>query len=85
MDARPLGDQLSQAEVVTRPLGIPTIAVGVLTLDDAKLVVRSGQADMVSMVRATIADPHLVRKSRDGSAGLVRLCINSSEGASAGR
>ncbi len=59
----------------------PTMVVGrIMTLDDAERIVASGAADMVSMVRALIADPELVNKSRRGEAHLVRPCIGSNMG-----
>jgi 2,4-dienoyl-CoA reductase-like NADH-dependent reductase (Old Yellow Enzyme family) len=50
------------------------------TLDDADLVIRSGDADMVVMTRATIADPALVNKSLVGAATRVRPCIGCNQG-----
>jgi hypothetical protein len=38
-------------------------------------VIRCGQADLVAMTRATIADPDIVRKTRLGQAHRVRPCI----------
>ena len=62
-------------------LATPTMVVGrIMTLDDAERIVADGEAEMVSMVRALIADPGLVDKSRDGHEDLVRPCIGSSMG-----
>lgn len=62
-------------------LSTPTMVVGrIMTLDDAERIVADGEAEMVSMVRALIADPDLVNKSRDGDEDLVRPCIGSSMG-----
>ena len=62
-------------------LRVPTMVVGrIMTLDDAERIVADGAADMVSMVRALIADPDLVEKSRRGEADRVRPCIGSSIG-----
>jgi NADPH-dependent 2,4-dienoyl-CoA reductase/sulfur reductase-like enzyme len=52
----------------------------IMTLDHADHVVGSGIADMVSMVRALIADPYLVAKARDGREAEIRPCIGSSQG-----
>ncbi len=41
----------------------------------AEGIVASGQADMVGMTRAHIADPHVVRKLREGRAEDIRRCI----------
>lgn len=77
----PLGYEIPKSEVVTRSVKVPTIVTGrIMTLDHASRIVASGQADMVSMVRALVADPDLVRKARDGRANEVRPCIGSSQG-----
>ncbi len=69
----PLGYEMPTSEVVTRALDIPTMVTGrIMTLDHANHIVESGAADMVSMVRATIADPEIVNKSRAGNAHRVR-------------
>ena len=77
----PLGYELPKSELVTRSLRVPTIVTGrIMTLDHASQIVGSGQADMVSLVRALVADPELVRKAREGHANEVRPCIGSSQG-----
>ncbi len=77
----PLGVELAADEVITRTLTKPTIVVGrIMTLDDASRIVASGAADMVSMVRALIADPELVNKARRGDVSSIRPCIGSNMG-----
>ncbi len=49
------------------------------TPENADYVVASGQADMVSIVRGQIADPHLVRKALDGRPEDVRGCISCNQ------
>jgi hypothetical protein len=51
-----------------------------MTLDHASDIVASGQADLVSMVRALLADPELVNKARSGRDHEVRPCIGSAQG-----
>lgn len=46
---------------------------------NAEKVLADGQADMVSLVRAQIADPHLANKARDGRADEIRPCINCNQ------
>ena len=46
----------------------------------AERIVAEGQADLVGMVRALIADPDAPRKAREGQAGEIRRCVYSSEG-----
>lgn len=49
------------------------------TPESANYVVASGQADMVSIVRGQIADPHLANKARAGRAEDVRGCISCNQ------
>jgi 2,4-dienoyl-CoA reductase-like NADH-dependent reductase (Old Yellow Enzyme family) len=66
---------------VTAAAPVPTIVTGrFLSLADAEEVLESGQADMVSMVRALIADPELVVKTAQGRADEVRPCIGCNQG-----
>jgi 2,4-dienoyl-CoA reductase-like NADH-dependent reductase (Old Yellow Enzyme family) len=77
----PLGYELPTSEPVTKAVGVPTIVTGrVMDLHDAEQIVRAGQADLVSMVRATIADPEIVAKSFRGEAARVRPCISCNQG-----
>ncbi len=77
----PLGLEVEASEVITRVVSKPTIVVGrIMTLDHASHIVASGAADMVSMVRAMIADPELVNKARRGEENRIRPCIGSNMG-----
>jgi 2,4-dienoyl-CoA reductase-like NADH-dependent reductase (Old Yellow Enzyme family) len=77
----PLGVEMPFNQVITKALTKPTIVVGrIMTLDHADHLVSSGQADMVSMVRALIADPELVAKARRGEEHKIRPCIGSNMG-----
>jgi len=49
------------------------------TPDNADYVIASGQADMVSIVRGQIADPHLANKARSGRAAEIRPCISCNQ------
>jgi 2,4-dienoyl-CoA reductase-like NADH-dependent reductase (Old Yellow Enzyme family)/thioredoxin reductase len=71
------------------PTGLPILAASKLprivagrfrTLDEAETVLREGTAEMVSMVRAHIADPRLVNKSLGGQPEQVRSCIACNQG-----
>lgn len=56
----------------------PVIGVGrVLDLELAEEIIRAGDADLVGMVRAHIADPELMPKSTGQTAGAVRPCIGA--------
>jgi 2,4-dienoyl-CoA reductase-like NADH-dependent reductase (Old Yellow Enzyme family) len=81
----PLGYELATSEIVTKAVSVPTIVTGrIMTLDHAAHLITSGVADMVSMVRALVADPYLVAKVRDGRDAQVRPCIGTSVGCVAG-
>ncbi len=49
------------------------------TPENAESVVKSGQADMVSIVRGQIADPHLANKAREGRPEDVRPCLSCNQ------
>ncbi len=51
----------------------------VRTPENAESVIASGQADLVSIVRGQIADPHLARKTMEGRAEDVRGCISCNQ------
>lgn len=77
----PLGAEMQANKVITRAVSKPTIVVGrIMTLDHASAIVGSGEGDMVSMVRALIADPELVNKARRGDERRIRPCIGSNQG-----
>lgn len=64
------------ARVVKEAVSVPVCAVGrVTTLDLANDILAAGDADMVGMVRAQIADPDLLAKSRAGHPEDVRPCV----------
>jgi len=47
---------------------------------DAEAIVSSGQADMVALARASIADPEFPRKAQEGRAAEIIRCIGASQG-----
>jgi thioredoxin reductase len=60
---------------------VPRLVTGRFrTLEEAEQVLREGAADIVSMVRAHIADPFIVAKTRAGLADRVRPCIACNQG-----
>jgi 2,4-dienoyl-CoA reductase-like NADH-dependent reductase (Old Yellow Enzyme family) len=72
----PPGYQLPTSEKITRQTALPTIVAGRFgTLAQAEAVIASGAADLVSMVRATLAEPELITKTISGRAEEVRPCI----------
>lgn len=77
----PLGVEMAANKVITPGLTKPTMVVGrIMTLDHASSIVDSGEGDMVSMVRALIADPELVNKARNRQEHRIRPCIGSNMG-----
>lgn len=72
----PAGYQLPTSTPITRQTDLPTLVTGRFrTLEEIDQVIRAGDADMVGLVRAMIADPMLVSKSFAGDVGGVRPCI----------
>ena len=51
----------------------------VRTPENAEAIIAAGQADLVSIVRGQIADPHLARKTMEGRAEDVRGCISCNQ------
>lgn len=75
------GYELESALDIASVATVPRIVAGRFrTLEEVDQILQAGQADMVSMVRAQIADPELVRKTRDGHADQVRPCIGCNQG-----
>lgn len=78
---QPMGYELPSSSQLTEGVTVPRIVSGrIRTLEDAEQLLREGVADMVSMVRAQIADPLLVKKTREGRAEEVRPCIGCNQG-----
>jgi 2,4-dienoyl-CoA reductase-like NADH-dependent reductase (Old Yellow Enzyme family) len=77
----PTGYILPKAMPLIEGVKVPRIVGGrYRTLEDAEQVLKEGVADLVSMVRAQIADPNLIAKSRAGRALDVRPCIGCNQG-----
>jgi 2,4-dienoyl-CoA reductase-like NADH-dependent reductase (Old Yellow Enzyme family) len=78
---QPTGYELESSARITAVSKVPRIVTGrYRTLDDVEQTLREGTADLVSMVRAHIADPAIVRKTREGKADQVRPCLGCSQG-----
>ena len=79
----------THAEKLTTPLTTQLKAIvkhaliaseaGIRTPDNAETVLNSREADLVSIVRGQIADPHLARKAVEGRADDVRGCISCNQ------
>jgi Pyridine nucleotide-disulphide oxidoreductase len=55
-----------------------------MAIDQVEKVLAGGGIDLVGMVRATIADPDLVRKTAAGRTGLIRPCIACNQACAGG-
>ena len=76
----PVGYELPTSVPITRQVKSPTMVVGRFrTLEECDQVIRAGDADMVGLVRAMIADPDLVNKSLSGQVDQVRPCIGCNQ------
>jgi 2,4-dienoyl-CoA reductase-like NADH-dependent reductase (Old Yellow Enzyme family)/thioredoxin reductase len=79
----------THAEKLTVPLtqqlkgivkhAVVTSEAGVRTPENGEAIIASGLADLVSIVRGQIADPHLARKVAEGRAEDVRGCISCNQ------
>ncbi|MET0987733.1 MAG: NAD(P)-binding protein, partial [Steroidobacteraceae bacterium] len=79
--SEPAGYQLQPDAPIRANNSVPRIVTGRFrTLEEVEEVLRAGEAELVSMVRAQIADPDLVRKTREGRAEEVRPCIACNQG-----
>ena len=77
----PTGYELPSTGEIGSVATVPRIVTGRFrTLEEAEQTLREGQADLISMVRAQIADPELVRKTRERGPDAVRPCIGCNQG-----
>ncbi len=82
----PTGYEVPSSGEIAAAATVPRLLAGRFrTLDDAEQLLRDGTADLVSMVRAQIADPDLVNKTREGRALEVRPCIGCNQQFRGGR
>jgi len=78
---RPVGYQLEASRSISQGVTLPRIVVGRFgTLDDVEQTLMAGDAELVGLVRATIADPFLVQKEIAGRPEEVRPCIGCNQG-----
>lgn len=77
----PTGFQLPYTAPPVAGIGLPRLLNGRFrTLEEVEQVLREDAADIVSMVRAHIADPDIVAKSAAGHPERVRPCIACNQG-----
>jgi 2,4-dienoyl-CoA reductase-like NADH-dependent reductase (Old Yellow Enzyme family)/thioredoxin reductase len=76
--AYPEAPYLHLASAVKKATELPVFhATRVLSLEEAARALEGGHVDMVGMTRAHIADPHIVRKLREGRAREIRPCVGA--------
>lgn len=76
----PMGYEMPTSVPIAKAVKSPTMVIGrYRTLEEIDQVIRAGEADMVGLVRAMIADPDLVTKSLAGKADQVRPCIGCNQ------
>lgn len=56
-----------------------TSEAGIRTPDNAETILAAGEADLVSIVRGQIADPHLARKTMEGRPQDIRPCLSCNQ------
>lgn len=72
---------VGHAAAIKSVVEVPVIAVGrINTPEIAEAVIRSGQADLVAMGRASIADPALPNKALAGDLAAINHCIGCVQG-----
>ncbi len=74
------GYEVHLAARVKEAVELPVMTAGRLkdpTMADG--IIASGQADLIAMTRATICDPDLPRKARDGREDEIRWCIGCNQ------
>lgn len=77
----PTGFQIPHTAPPVADFRLPRLLNGRFrTLEEVEQVLRAGEADIVSMVRAHIADPDIVAKSVAGHPERVRPCIACNQG-----
>lgn len=74
----PFGAFRHLSRAVRAAVNVPVATVGrVTTLELAEEILASGDADLVGMVRAHIADPRLLPKARERAPKTIRPCIGA--------
>ena len=70
-----------QASAIKKLVSIPVLVSGRITDPrDADAIIAAGDADLVGMTRALIADRNLPNKARSGSLDTIRYCVGANDG-----
>jgi len=70
----------ARAKAVVRGEVPVMTANAIRSVERAADIVQRGDADLVGMTRAHIADPEIVRKARAGKVGEIRRCVAANQG-----
>ncbi|KAB2675792.1 FAD-dependent oxidoreductase [Brucella tritici] len=74
----PFGAFRHLSRAIKQAVNIPVATVGrVTTIELAEEIIASGDADLVGMVRANVADPQILPKSLRGRQDWVRPCVGA--------
>lgn len=77
----PAGYEVPTSRPITERIKVPTIITGRFrTLEEVDQAIRNGEADLIGMTRAHIADPDIVRKTKAGQVDRIRPCIACNQG-----
>ncbi|HEV7680356.1 MAG TPA: FAD-dependent oxidoreductase [Candidatus Dormibacteraeota bacterium] len=77
----PPGFQIPKAAAIKEAVSIPVLALGrVVDPLEAEKILAAGLVDMVGMTKASIADPELPNKAREGRLDDIRPCIGGQQG-----
>ena len=75
------GAYTDNAAAIKSVVNVPVIAVGRINdIDIAESILKSGKADLVTMARASLADPEMPKKVQEGCADEVLHCIGCLQG-----
>jgi 2,4-dienoyl-CoA reductase-like NADH-dependent reductase (Old Yellow Enzyme family)/thioredoxin reductase len=70
-----------QASAIRKLISVPLLMSGRITDPrDADAIIAAGDADLVGMTRALIADRDLPNKARSGSLDTIRYCVGANDG-----
>ena len=79
----PRAGYVEHAAEMKKAVHIPVIAVGRINdVDIAESVLQSGKADLVTMARASLADPDMPKKAQEGKMDEILHCIGCLQGCS---
>ena len=77
----PGGHMRRLARAIREVVAVPVLAAGRITDPrDAEAAIEAGDADLIGMTRALIADRDLPEKARRGDFDAIRYCVGANEG-----